>query len=68
MIMAWTFRRETFKLYSLIAGKVAQVTRCGNRWRATVWTAKGSSSITADYSMEAKTWAEYHWKKSLGEA
>ena len=64
-MMAWTHRRATFKLYSLLAGKVAQVTRCGNRWRATVWTAKGSSSLTADYSREAKEWAEYYWKMSV---
>ena len=67
MMMAWTHRRETFKLYSLIAGKVAQVQRCGDKWRATVWTAKGSSSLVVAYSMDAKIWAEYIWKKSVRE-
>jgi hypothetical protein len=63
----WTHKRETFRLYSLIAGKVAEVTRCGNMWRATVWHGKGSSSLTADYSREAKEWAEYRWKQSVRE-
>ena len=67
MMMAWTHKRETFRLYSLIAGKVAEVTRCGNMWRATVWTAKGSSSVVWEYSREAKEWAELFWKQSVRE-
>lgn len=64
-MLAWTHKRETFRLYSLIVGKVAEVRRAGNLWRATVWHGKGSSSATMDYSMEAKEWAEYRWKQSV---
>lgn len=45
-------------LRTILGRLVARVNFTGSTWRGTVWTAKGSSSMTHHSLAEAMTWCE----------
>lgn len=61
----WVRDGENLRLYSVLKGCIATVSRCGNLWRANVWGPRGSSSHCYDWSGDAKYWAENYWKTEV---
>jgi hypothetical protein len=61
--MVWVRGKDGHRLYSILKGRIAQVTPCGGGYRSTVWHPRGQSSLTLESSRDAKSWAEQTYRR-----